>query len=130
MSTSFVTNATLAVAAGFLVVASQAFSPSTTAWIAFGIAIGILALASLAQADTSRGAVQRMLDGIVAIVAAWTIVASVVFDGTTLKWLTLGEAVALFALAAAGLAYNESREQKAVRAADGTGLSDSLRAAA
>jgi hypothetical protein len=41
-----------------------------------------------------------MLDGIVAIVAAWTIVASVVFDGTTLKWLTLGEAVALFALAA------------------------------
>jgi uncharacterized membrane protein YccC len=130
MSTSFVTNATLAVAAGFLVVATQAFSPSTTAWIAFGIAIGILALASLAQADTSRGAVQRMLDGIVAIVAAWTIVASVVFDGTTLKWLTLGEAVALFALAAAGLAYNESREQKAVRATDGTGLSDSLRAAA
>jgi hypothetical protein len=71
-----------------------------------------------------------MLDGIVAIVAAWTIVASVVFDGTTLKWLTLGEAVALLALAAAGLAYNESREQKALRATDGTGLSDSLRAAA
>jgi hypothetical protein len=95
MSTSFVTNTVVAVATGFLVVATQAFSPSTTGWIALGIAIGTLALATLAQAGNARGAVQRILDGIVAIVAAWTIVASVVFDGTTLKWLSLGEAVTL-----------------------------------
>jgi hypothetical protein len=42
----------------------------------------------------------------------------------------LSEAVALAALPVAGLAYNEVREQKAVRAAAGTSMSDSLRAAA
>jgi hypothetical protein len=74
MSTCFLTNAIIAVATGFLVAARQAFASSTTAWIAFGIAIGILAVSCLAQTDVSRGRVQRTLDGVVAIVSAWTIV--------------------------------------------------------
>lgn len=130
MSMRFATNGIVAVAAGFLVVASQGFASATTGWIAFGIAIGILALTGLAQADSSRGVDQRVLDGIVAIVAIWTIVASVVFDGTALKWLSAGEAIALVAVAVAGLAYNEVSEQKAVRSAADTTMSDSLRAAA
>ena len=77
-----------------------------------------------------RGRVQRTLDGIVAIVSAWTIIASVAFHGTTVRWLSTGEAVALVALALAGLTYNEVREQKAVRAAAGSGMGESLRAAA
>jgi hypothetical protein len=130
MSMCFITNAIVAVATGFLVVASQAYSPSTAGWIAFGIAIGILALASVAQADAARGRVQRTLDSLIAIVAAWTIVASVVFSGTTLKWLTTGEALALVALGVVGLAYNEVREQNAVRTETHADMSDSLRAAA
>ena len=129
MSTSFLTNATIAVATGFVVVASQAFATSTTAWIAFGIAIGILAVSSLAQADASRGLVQRALDGVIAVVSAWTIVASVVFHGATVRWLSTGEALAFVALALAGLTYNELREQRAVRAA-GASMGESLRAAA
>jgi len=130
MSTRFVTNAIFAVAAGFLVVASQAFSSSTTGWIAFGIAIGVLAVACLAQADASRGVVQRSLDGVVAVVSAWTIVASVVFHGAAVKWLSTGEALALVAFALAGLTYNEVRGEKAMRAAAGTSVGESLRAAA
>lgn len=130
MSTRFVTNTIVGVAAGFVVVATQSFSSSTAGWIAFGIAIGILALAGLAQVDASRGDVQRVIDGIVALVAAWTIVASVVFDGTTSKWLSLGEGLALIGLALAGLTYNEIREQMAVRANSDTGMRDSLRPAA
>ena len=130
MSTRFVTNAIIAVAAGFVVVATQSFSSSTASWIAFGIAIGILALAGLAQVDASRGDVQRILDGIVAIVAAWTIVASVVFDGTTSKWLSLGEGLALVGLALVGLTNNEIREQTAVRVSSDTSMRDSLRTAA
>jgi hypothetical protein len=57
----------------------------------------------------TRGAVsQRLLHGIVAIVAVWTIVASVVFDGTALKWLSAAEALALVAVAIAGLASTRS----------------------
>jgi hypothetical protein len=129
MSTSFVTNAIIAVTTGFLVVASQAFTSSTTAWIAFGIAIGILAVSCLAQSDVSRGRLQRTLDGVVALVSAWTIVASVVFHGATVKWLSTGEGLALVALALTGLTYNEMREQKAVRVA-GASMGESLRAAA
>jgi hypothetical protein len=93
MSTRFVSNAVVALAAGFVVVASQAFSPSTTGWIAFAIAIaiGILTVASVAQADRSRGLAQRAVDGMTAIVSGWTIVASVVFHGTVLLWLSAGE---------------------------------------
>lgn len=130
MSTRFVTNGIVALAAGFLVVASQAFASSTTGWIAFGIAIGTLALAGLAQVDASRGVEQRVLDGVIAIVAGWTIVASAVFDGTALKWLSAGEAIALVAIAVAGLASNEISEQKAARAAADKSMGESLRAAA
>jgi hypothetical protein len=129
MSTSFLTNSTIAVATAFLVVASQAFASSTTAWIAFGIAIGILATSCLAQTDASRGRIQRSLDGVIASVSAWTIVASVVFQGATVKWLSAGEALALVALALTGLAYNELREQRAVRVAVAS-MGESLRAAA
>jgi hypothetical protein len=129
MSTSFLTNAIIAVATGFLVVASQAFASSTTGWIAFGIGIGTLTMSCLAQADTSRNRIQRALDSVVATVSAWTIVASVVFHGTAVKWLSTGEAVALVSLALGGLAYNELREQRAVRAA-GASMGESLRAAA
>jgi hypothetical protein len=129
MSTSFLTNAIIAVATGFLVVASQAFASPTTAWIAFGIAIGILALSCLAQTDASRVRLQRTLDGVIAVVSAWSIVASVVFHGGTVRWLSTGEALALVALALTGLTYNERREQRAVRVAGAT-TEESLRAAA
>jgi hypothetical protein len=124
-----ITNAIIALATGFVIVASQAFAPSTTAWIAFGIAIGILAASCLAQTDESRGRVQRTLDGVLAVVSAWTIVASVVFHGATVRWLSTGEAIALVALVITGLTTNELREQKAVRLA-GASMGESLRAAA
>jgi hypothetical protein len=130
MSIRFVSNAVLALAAGFVVVASQAFSSSTTGWIAFGVAIGILAVASLAQADRSRGLLQRAFDGVTAVVGAWTIVASVVFSGTALTWLSAAEGIALVALAYAGLTANELRRQPAVHTLAETTMGESLREAA
>src|SRR5262249_24969794 len=99
MSTPFLTNGIIALAGGFLVVASQAFASATTGWVAFGIGIGVLVISCVAQADASRGPAQRGIDAMVAVVSAWTIVASVVFDGATLRWLTTAESLALVALA-------------------------------
>lgn len=130
MSTSFLTNATIAVAAGFVAVASQSFPPATTSWIAFGIAIGTLAVACLAQADRSRSVIQRSLDGILAIVSAWTIVASVVFEGTTVTWLSLAAAVALVVVAFTGLTCHEMREHRTTDAVSGASMGESLRPAA
>jgi hypothetical protein len=130
MSTSFATNAIVAVGGGFVVVASQAFASSTTGWIAFGIAIGTLALACLAQADRSQSVVQRSLDGMVAVVSGWTIVASAVFEGSAVRWLSTAEGIALVALALAGLTYHDVREHAVVHAATDTSTGEALRAAA
>ena len=131
MSTRFIINALIALAGGFLVVASQAFSSSTTGWLAFGVAIGTLAVSSLAQADRNSGIVQRSVDGAIAVLSAWTIVASVVFDGRVVTWLSLGESIGLVALAYVGLNYHEYQHHRGSRMATETVEGDdALRVAA
>ena len=107
MSSRFITNLVVLTAGGFVVVASQAFSAGTTGWIAFGVAIGILAVTAVAQRFRGRGRVQTALDGLVGALAVWTAVASMVFSGATLIWVSFGNAVAFAALALAGLAAHE-----------------------
>ena len=87
---------------GFIVVASQAFSPSTTAWLAFAIGIGAVALAGVPFVAGARRGVLA-LDGVIGVLAVWTIVASLVFAGSLVQWLSFGEGVGFVALALAGL---------------------------
>lgn len=56
MSTRYMTGALFAILAGFLVVVSQAFSPTVLGWVAFAFSIGLIVFAALAQLDRSRGA--------------------------------------------------------------------------
>jgi hypothetical protein len=130
VSTRFLTNSIVALAGGFLVVASQAFSSSTTGWLAFSIAIGTLVSVATAQLDQTRGRVQQALDGVLAIVSVWTIIASVVFHNRTLTWLSFAEALGLVAVAYAGVTYGEVKHWMAAKAGMEVGRSESLRAAA
>jgi hypothetical protein len=116
MSPRFITNMALALAGGFLVVASQAFSPGRTGWLAFGIGIGVVVVLGAAQLDSERGSIQRALDLAAGGLAIWTIVASVVFTGTTLTWLSFGEALGFVAVALAGLTAHELSSERIVQA--------------
>jgi hypothetical protein len=116
MSPRFITNMALALAGGFLVVASQAFSPGRTGWLAFGIGIGVVVVLGAAQLDSERGSIQRALDLATGGLAIWTIVASVVFTGTTLTWLSFGEALGFVAVALAGLTAHELSSERIVQA--------------
>ena len=107
MSSRFITNIVALVAAAIVVVSSQTFAGGTLEWIAFGIALGVLAMTAFAQASRSRGKAQRVVDAIVGVVAIWSAVAAMVFHGSALMWLTFSDAVALFAVAIAGLAAHE-----------------------
>src|ERR1700684_1830666 len=78
MNSRYLTNAALAVIGGFTVVASQVWIPATFMWLMFAAAVLAVTL-SAAVALKGRGNVQRGLDGLVAILGAWTIVASLVF---------------------------------------------------
>jgi len=116
MSLRFLTNLGLMLAGGFLVIATQVFSSDVTGWLALGIGLGILGAAGAAQLDRARGLVQRALDGIAGALAVWTVVASVVFTGATLTWITFGGALGFVALALAGLVAHERVTERVVHA--------------
>jgi FtsH-binding integral membrane protein len=112
MSTRFLSNVALALAAGFLVVATMAFAPGTVAWISFGIAIAI-AVTGLAMLP-SRSPIQRIVSGLVTLVGAWTIVASLVFAPATVVWLAFASALAVVGLSVVGLTAHELRTERVV----------------
>jgi hypothetical protein len=114
MRTRFASNILLGLAAGFVVVASQAFSATVTGWITFGVALGVLGLVGLTQLARGGGVARWVLDAVTAVLATWTVVASVVFDGTALTWLSFAEGVGLVVLAVAGLIAHEVSTERVV----------------
>lgn len=115
MSTRFISNLLLATAGGFVIVATFAFAPPVVGWIAFGVTgVGVLVLVAATALVPGRGLVQRTLDGVVAVLAAWTIVESLVFNGSLMVWLSFGAAAAMVALAVAGLIAHELSTERVV----------------
>ena len=107
MRSRFITNVLALVAGGVVVVGSQAFSANTTGWITFGISLGILGMIAVAQLDRSRGRLQSGFDASIGLLSIWSAVASMVFNGSVLTWLSFGDTLGLAALALAALIGNE-----------------------
>ncbi len=107
MSTRFITGTVLALLAGFVVVVSQAFAPSTLSWVAFGIGVAVVGICVVAQLDRSRGAVQRALDAATVVVGGLLIAFSLVSSGTTVTWLAFAFSLGIVGLSIAGLTLHE-----------------------
>ncbi len=114
MSERFISNVALAIAGAVVVVASQAFSSTVTGWLTFGVSLGVLALLAVVQRDRARGRLQRLLDIGIGALALWSAVASVVYTGTTLTWLSFGEAIGFVGLAVVGLVAHELKTERIV----------------
>jgi len=114
MSERFISNVALAIAGAVVVVASQAFSSTLTGWLTFGVSLGVLALLAVVQSDRARGRLQRLLDIGIGALALWSAVASVVYTGTTLTWLSFGEAIGFVGLAVVGLVAHELKTERIV----------------
>ncbi len=114
MSLRFLSNLTLASLGVALIAFSLAVTSQTAGWIAFGLSIGIIALLAAVQPVKGRGSTQRVLDGLVGLVAGWTIIASLVFSGATLAWLVFGSGAAFLVMAYGGLALHEIRTEHVV----------------
>ena len=106
------------IASAFLVVASAAFSLPAVATLAFAISIGTL-IVSAAIAVLDRRSLASVLTAVpVALISAWTIVASLVFSETTVQNLALASSLAIVGLAIVGLTAHEvsyARAAKSVR---------------
>jgi hypothetical protein len=107
MSTKYFTNLSTALLGAFVVVITMALTASVSAWIAFGVAIGILAVAVFSQLESRRGALQRFLDVGVGVVAVTTIVTSLVYGGAAVTWILFALALGFVGLAVAGLTWHE-----------------------
>jgi len=115
VSNRFISNMLLALAGGLVLVVTQAFAPPVVAWIAFGVTgVGVLLLMAATALAPGRGNVQRTLDAVAGVLAAWTIVETLVFSGMLMVWLTFGAAAALVAVAAAGLIVHELSTERVV----------------
>ena len=114
MSQRFISNLALALAGGVVVVSTQAFATRTTGWVTFGVSLGALALLAMTNRGRSYERIQSVLDAAIALLALWSAVASVVYSGTTLKWLSLAEGLAFVGLAVAGLIVHEVRTERVV----------------
>jgi hypothetical protein len=113
MSIRYLSNLVLALVAGFLVVAKQAFSLGAVKWLTFAIAIGATVL-SLGTAGFRVGLVQRAISAVAAVIGIWTIVESLVFSLHTVMWLGFASALALVGLAVVGLTVHEFSTERVV----------------
>jgi hypothetical protein len=114
MSPRFISNVTLVLAGAVVAVASQAFGAGLTGWLMFGVSLGVLALLAVVQLDRARGPVQHLLDAATGALAVWSAVASVVYSGTMLTWLSFGEALGFAGLGLVGLIAHEVRTERVV----------------
>ncbi len=113
MNTRYLSNLGLALGAGFLVVATQAFSAPVAAALTFAIAIGATVL-SVGTTAIRTTIAQRVISGVAAVIGAWTIVASLVFFPTTVVWLGFASALAFVGLAVLGLTVHELTTERVV----------------
>jgi uncharacterized membrane protein len=106
---------------GFLLVAVFAWAASTAAWLGFAISIPLLAFGlAIAYSAVRRGAglSERIgvtiLGMITAVIAAWTIIASLVFVPATARWLIFASACAHVAVSTASLVIREITAERVV----------------
>jgi hypothetical protein len=87
-----------------IVISALSFRSSASAWITLGLAsLALLAgLAGFAMPDQGGG--PRLVEGLLVLGGAWTIIAARVFSGPHLiKWLCFADGVMIWALGGLGL---------------------------
>jgi hypothetical protein len=107
VTSRFASNVAVFVLAAFLACSSFAFDSLTVAWLALGCGVTILLTIAVAFAMRERGVAQRVFDGLMFLIAVWTVVSSRVFAGPREQWLAFACAAALALLALAGLVVHE-----------------------
>lgn len=126
MNSRFISNVSTAILGGMLVATSLAFAPSVVRWLALGIGCTAASVTLVCFAFRGRGAAQRSLDSVIALLAAWTIVAACAFTGGALRWLSFSEGAALCGLAVLGLVLNEALLEHQLVWVSGIGRIDGL----
>ena len=112
MRLHFISRLALLIIASFGVVATQVWTGETLELmfvIGGGVTIAVAAADSIVPSLA-----QRTLDGLIAVLGAWTVVEALVFSGSELKWWSFGSACALAGLSVIGLVVHEMTTERVV----------------
>lgn len=106
----------LALAGASIAIERFAFAPTHAIWIAFGVAIAavVLSLAAIVGALARDNQAFLGLSAMNALVAAWIVIATRVFDTQTALWLAFGGGAVLLALSLRALALHEATVERVV----------------
>ena len=88
-----------------------------------GLELGTLGVIALAQRSRARGSVRSALGAMIGSLAVSSAVASMVFSGSTLMWLSFGDGLGLAALAIGGLFAHELSTERVVHTLSAAGRS-------
>jgi hypothetical protein len=112
MRIDFISRLALLLVAGFLIVATQVWAFGTIEWLF--IVGGIVMIALAAGALGMAPGPQRTLDGLVGLLGVWSIVQAIVFEGSTLQWVSFTTAAVAALLATVGLTIHELTTERVV----------------
>ena len=117
MSTRYSLDTFALVAGGFVAVISRTFGSGTLEWTAFGVsaAVALAGVLGLTLNGLGRGSAAN---GALTLVGLWSLVAALVFSGSTLTWLVFADALAVAAIALADLTVHEVTTERVVHTLD------------
>jgi hypothetical protein len=108
-----------ALVAGFIVVATQAFSPSTAGWLAFAAGIFFIVV-SVGQAIWTTLAHRFVLFG-TGVLGILMVIESLLASGSTVQWLSFAGALGVLALSLIGLTVHELSTERVVHSLEISG---------
>jgi hypothetical protein len=108
-----------ALVAGFIVVVTQAFTPSTVAWIAFGAGVFFIAFA-LGQA-TWTTLTHRLVQLGTLVLGVLIVIESLLATGSSVQWLSFAGALGVLALSLIGLTIHELSTERVVHSLEVSG---------
>lgn len=113
LSPRFVIDNLFVIGGAFLAVVAMAFTASVAGWIGFGVFTGVTVLA-FGSAVLGRGAARKISHAVIGLAGLWSLIAALLFTGTTLTWLVFADAIALAVLAIGDLTAHEVTTESVV----------------
>lgn len=120
LSPRYLLDALFVLAGGFVSVIAFAFVLNSAKWTAFGVFTGVAVLA-IAGAAMARRVDHKAGHGLIAVIALWSLIATLIFSGSALMWLILAGGIGVGVAALLDLAAHEMRTERVVHELEVTG---------
>jgi hypothetical protein len=114
-----------ALVAGFIVVVTQAFAPTTAAWIAFGA--GVFFIASALGQIVWTSLAHRVVQFGTLVLGVLIVIESLLASGASVQWLSFAGALGVLALSLIGLTIHELSSERVVHSLEVSGQKSGVR---